>query len=86
MTYWGYGSDGEPLVHVAIGVETDTKVYYLDGANMDSKITTLSEYGDFYSDTELSWKQLDKSEIPVGRDLTDRFLSLIQDALSTHTN
>ena len=77
VTYWEYGSDDEPLVHVALEIETEDSTVYLDGGSFTTSLEGILETGDFYAETELQWKIIAKEAIPWDEDLEERFERLI---------
>ena len=59
-TYHSFGSEGEPDVHVAIGV--NGKFY--DASGEYETLGDLSDNGDFYTDTKCGWVNIKAKELP----------------------
>ena len=64
VTYWSYGSDKEPDVHMAL--EYQGSVFDIGGA---STLDTISSRGDFYFDTQddARWVRVKKEDVPTYR-------------------
>jgi hypothetical protein len=59
-TYHSFGSEGEPDVHVAVGV--NGKFY--DASGEYKTLGDLQDNGDFYTDTKCDWTTINKQELP----------------------